>query len=71
MIVIEKGVEISLDDPAMCAGDLGGGPMLMRDYSRERFHLEPLRRMIAKTIPKALTGRGQDQSQDRSNQLTD
>ena len=34
----------------------------MRDYSGEWFCLEPLKRMIAKTVPKASTDWGQDWS---------
>ena len=52
----------------MCADNLGGGPIWMRDCSEECFRLKPLRRMIAKTIPKVSTGRGQSWGQDRSNQ---
>ena len=28
---MDEGLEVYLDDPAMCAGDPGGGPMWMRD----------------------------------------
>ena len=34
---MEEGLEVYLDDPAMCAGDPGGGPMWMHD------HLSPQR----------------------------
>ena len=53
MTVTEEDLEVYLDDPAMCAGDLDGGPMWMRDCLGERFRLEPLWRMIARTISKA------------------
>ena len=32
---MDEGLEIYLDDPAMCAGDPGEGPMWMRDHSGE------------------------------------
>ena len=32
---MDEGLEVYLDDPAMCAGDPGGGLMCMRDCSGE------------------------------------
>ena len=50
---MDEGLEVYLDDPAMCAGDPGRGPMWMHDCSKKWFHLEPLRKMIVRTILKA------------------
>ena len=61
---MEEGLKVYLDDPAICAGDSGGDSIWMRDCSGEWFCLEPLKKMIAKTVPKALT----DWSWDWSNQ---
>ena len=52
---MKKGLEIYLDDLAICARNPGGGPIGMRNCLREWLHLEPLRRMIARTILKAST----------------
>ena len=58
---MDEGLEIYLDDSEMCAGDLGRGPMRMRNRSGEWFRLESLRRMIAKTILKASSNQTNDQ----------
>ena len=67
---MEKGLEVYLDDPAICTGDFGGGLMGMHDCSKEWFCFEPLRRIIARTMSKVLTGRGwgRGRGQDRLNQ---
>ena len=57
---MDKGLEVNLDDPAMYVGDPSGSPMWMRDYSRKWFRLEPLKRMIARTILKALSNQTND-----------
>ena len=58
---MDERLEVYLNDPVICASDLGGGSMWMRDRSGEWFCLEPLRRMIAKTISKASFDRTNDQ----------
>ena len=57
---MEKGLEVCLDDSAMCGSDPAGGPMGMHDCAGEWFRLESLRRMIVRTILKALIDWGQD-----------
>ena len=65
---MEEGLEVILDDPAICAGDPGGSPIWMRDYSREWFRLEPLKRMIARMILKASTHWTNNRPTDQTNQ---
>ena len=64
---INKGLE-GLDDSAKSAGNLVGGLMWMRDRSGEWFCLEPLRRMIARTISKASTNRTNNWPANQTNQ---
>ena len=65
---MKEGLEVYLDDPAVCADNPGRCPMWMRDCLREWFRLEPLKKMITRTIPKASTGRSQGRGQDQLNQ---
>ena len=58
----------SLDDLAKSVGNLGRDPMWMRDCSGEWFHLELLRRMIARTISKVSTNWTEDWPTDQTNQ---
>ena len=61
---MDEGLEVYLNDPLMCTGDLGGGLIWMRDHSREWFRLKPLRKMIARTISKASIIQSNQQSTD-------
>ena len=68
MTIIEKDLEIYLDDPAMCVGDLDRGPMWMCDCLKKCFHLQLLWRMIQ--LIKVKTNQINDWPTDRStNQL--
>ena len=51
---IDEGLE-GLDDSAKSVGNLGGGPMWMRDCLGKEFRLKSLRKMIARMISKAST----------------
>ena len=58
----------SPDNLAICADDPDGGPLWMCNYSREWFRLEPLKRMIIRTILKALTNQINKQPINQINQ---
>ena len=58
----------SLDNPAICAVNPGGGPIWMRDCLRKWFCLELLRKMIARTISKASTNQTNNQPTNQINQ---
>ena len=65
---MNEGLE-GLDNSTNSAGNPSGGPMWMRDCSGEWLRLEPLRRIIARTISKALTNQTNNRPINWTNQL--
>ena len=57
-----------LDDPAKSISNPGRGPMWMHDCLEEWFRLEPSKRIIAKTISKALTNQTNNWLTNQTNQ---